>query len=227
MTAFAFDREAMPLGISLLKTDARGYPVPWFVDRKADKADGQPDFRIMDHAHLKLAIREKRCWVCGLPIREPDMAFVAGPMCGINRTSAEPPCHVYCARWSAQACPFLSHPKRVRDDAGLPEDRHVAGIGIMRNPGVAMVWTCEGYETFRPHVGGDGVLFQLGEPLRVEWYAHGRAATYAEVVESVETGLPLLLRSAAQEGAAALFDLGRMTERFMALLPPQDATTDG
>jgi hypothetical protein len=137
----------MPTGIALLHTDTRGFPVPWFVDRKAPLHNGNPDFRIMDGDRFKLALRERRCWVCGLPIRDDVFAFVAGPMCGINRTSAEPPCHVACARWSARACPFLSFPKRTRDSTGLPGDASMAGLGITRNPGVAMLWLCSTYET--------------------------------------------------------------------------------
>lgn len=209
----------MPLGIQRLTVDTRGYPVPWFVDKAAPYINGNPDFRIMDGAHLKSAIREKRCWVCGMKLRAGAFAFLAGPMCGVNRTSAEPPNHVECARWSAAACPFLSHPKRIRDERELPPSYSQAGLGIKRNPGVAMVWICEGYKTWRPPNGG--VLFELGEPSRVEWVREGREATRAEVMESVETGLPLLLAEATKDGATACFQLGQMTERFLAFVPKE------
>lgn len=218
---FAFDREQMPPGVQRLPTDTRGYVVPWFVDKAAPKVNGNPDFRIMDGAHLKVAIRERRCWVCGGRLMTKSGSFVAGPMCGINRTNAEPPCHAECARWSAMACPFLSHPKRLRDERDLPPSRSQAGVGIKRNPGVTMVWTSDSYSTWRPPSGG--VLFDLGEPLSVEWFCQGRQATRPEVMESVETGLPLLLRPAAEQSANACFELGRMTERFLALLPSADA----
>jgi hypothetical protein len=219
-----FDRSKMPLGIQRLTVDTRGYPVPWFVDKAAPYVNGNPDFRIMDGAHLKLAIRERRCWVCGMKLRDGPFAFLAGPMCGINRNNAEPPCHIECARWSAVACPFLSHPKRIRDTRDLPTSRSQAGVGIKRNPGVAMVWVCDDYETWRPP--GGGVLFDLPDPLRVEWFCEGREATRAEVMESVETGLPLLLEPAARESPVACFELGRMTERFLALLPAGDQSRE-
>lgn len=217
-----YNRDDMPGSIARLQVDGRGYPIPWFVDRAAPLFNGNPDFRIMDGKRLKMAIRERRCWVCGERIMTKWAVFVAGPMCGINRTSAEPPCHSWCAEWTVRACPFLSVPKRLRDERDLPSGHSQAGVGIKRNPGVAMLWTSQSYKTWRPE--GGGILFDLGEPTPygVEWFAAGRPATRAEVMESVETGLPLLLTQAARDGAEGCFELGRMTERFLAYLPDGD-----
>jgi hypothetical protein len=191
----------LPLGMALLAKDRRGYVIPWFVDKAAPFKDGGPDFRIMDGNHLKLAIRERRCWVCGLRIVKEVGTFVAGPMCGINRTSAEPPCHLACAEASVMLCPFLSHPGRIRDESGLPAQITQAGVGIKRNPGVTMLWTAP-YKLWR----SNGILFELGEPTEpVKWFRMGRPATRAEVMESVETGLPLLAKQClTQEDADAL-----------------------
>ena len=219
MTAFAFDREQMPFGVARLPVDARGYVIPWFVDRRADK-DGEPDFRVADSRKHKVAIRERRCWVCGLPIRNPEFAFVAGPMCGINRASSEPPCHIECARWSAKACPFLSFPKRVRDEVGLPENRTIAGVAIKRNPGVVMVWICRNYQTYR----AGGLMFEIGEPSAVEWFAEGRTATRDEVLQSIATGIPILVKEANKEGPDALAALARMTLDFKRWIPAPEAT---
>jgi hypothetical protein len=216
MSALADLLAEAPASIKRLPLNPRGYPVPWFVDRKAPQRDGGPDFRVMDRDRLKLAIRERRCWVCGGRITGPEATFVAGPMCGINRTSAEPPSHLDCARWSVQACPFLSQPKRIRDDRDLPGGLSQAGIGIRRNPGVTLLWTTDQWKTWRPQAGG--LLFEMGAPKAVEWWREGRAAKRAEVLESVATGLPLLLAEAAKEGPEASFELGRYTERFMVLV---------
>ena len=220
-----YNRAQMPGGIGRLQVTSKGYPIPWFVDRVAPLKDGDADFRIMDGKRLKLAIRDKRCWICGEPIRTKTSVFVAGPMCGINRTSAEPPNHASCAEWAAKACPFLTMPKRIRDERGLPPGAHSqAGVGIKRNPGVVMLWETAKYTTWRPPNGG--ILFDLGEPTLygVEWLCEGREATRAEVMRSVETGLPSLLALAAEQGPEACFDLGQMTERFMAYLPDAPAT---
>jgi hypothetical protein len=65
-----------------------------------------------------------------------------------------------------------------------------AGHMIKRNPGVSLLWTTRSYRPFRD--GSGGILFRVGEPSQVEWFAEGRLATRAEVEESVRTGLPAL-----------------------------------
>lgn len=198
----------------------RGFPVPWFVKWE----DEEPDFRILDNEKLARALKRRLCWVCGGMILERNAAYVAGPMCAINRTSSEPPSHVRCAVYAAKACPFLSRPRMRRREAGLPPEAEVpAGVGIMRNPGVAMVWVIEGSVRLK----GDGRgnhLCHLHDPVRVEWYAEGRVATRAEVEASIESGLPLLLEAAGltEEDAGwldAQRELGERREDVERLLP--------
>jgi hypothetical protein len=172
----------------------RRVPVPWFVA----KVNGIWEFRAADPEKLVLAVRNKLCWVCGAPLGR-FMSFVLGPMCAVNRNSAEPSCHKECAVFSAQACPFLSKPRMHRREGGLPETlAESPGFAIKRNPGVACIWTTRGYETFRDK---GGFLFTPGEPTTVEWFAEGRIATRAEVVESIDSGMPILMDSARAEDA--------------------------
>jgi hypothetical protein len=89
----------LPSGVARLPR-RRGYPVPWFVGW----IGGEPEFRMADSEKLALAVRRSLCWVCGDPI-VGLRAYLVGPMCAVNRTSAEPPSHVRCADWSARACP--------------------------------------------------------------------------------------------------------------------------
>lgn len=201
-----------PAHVSSLMRDKRGFRVPWFVDLKAPWRDGVPDFRIMDARHLKMAVRDRRCWICGRLLRGEPGTFVAGPMCGINRNSAEPPCHLECARWAVQICPFLAFPKRTRDESDIPTHASVAGIGITRNPGVTMLWTTTGY-TVKP-----GPLFDIGEPAAVEWWATRRPATRDEVAHSIRTGLPKLEEQALNPADQA--ELMRRTVDFVKYLPP-------
>lgn len=208
--------ETLPARMRSLPVDERGYPVPWFVDW----LDGKPEFRAMDQRKFVRAIREKLCWVCGERMGV-HMTFVAGPMCGINRTTPEPPNHHDCALWSALNCPFLSNPRAVRreDDLAIEIREKVAGHGILRNPGVTMLWNCRGYEKWLPPPPGNkNYLITMGEPESVEWYACGRVATREEVVESIESGLPNLENVAAmQEGGLAA--LQRQRARFERYLP--------
>lgn len=209
--------------ITSLPRDARGFPVPWFVqwfeDGKAtDPGHGEPDFRCADERKFVRALKERRCWVCGQTMGK-FLAFVIGPMCAVNRVTAEPPCHLDCAIFSAKGCPFLSQPRMRRNDRDMPEHKEMPGFGILRNPGVACVWTTLSYKTFRSHGGGAGVMFKLGAPTSVQWFAEGREAACGEVVASIESGFPLLLEMAKKEGRGAVEDLYQQRARVVPLLP--------
>jgi hypothetical protein len=205
----------LPAHMRQLPVDERGYVVPWFVAW----VNGKPEFRAADKSKFVRAIKEKLCWVCGSRLGV-NLTFVAGPMCGINRTTSEPPCHRECAIWSAENCPFLLTPRMVRreDDFSLTVQDNVAGFGIRRNPGVAMLWHTRAYEVFKADGGGEGYLITMGEPDRVSWYSEGRPATRAEVVESIESGLPSLVAMAKTE-PGALEHLDRARARFEKWLP--------
>jgi len=142
-------------------------------------------------------------------------AFVIGPMCAVNRISAEPPSHPDCARFAATACPFLTRPMAKRRPMEGQRDPP-AGLMIERNPGVTLVWHCRAYRTLR--VDG-GILVKIGSPHRLEWFAEGRPATRAEVLESVRTGEPILRRQAELDGPEAVVLFETMLERAERLLP--------
>lgn len=205
----------LPARMKGLPVDERGFVVPWFVDW----IDGKPEFRAMDRKKWYRAIREKLCWVCGQRLGV-NVCFVAGPMCGINRTSAEPPNHVECAQWSARNCPFLSNPRMVRREDELINNRteSVAGIGLTRNAGVAMLWRTRQFEVFRDGLGKGGLLIQMGEPESVEWWACGRPAKRAEVQASIDSGLPNLEALARQQKGGLEF-LAKSIARFEKWLP--------
>ena len=208
MTTAAADLPIPPRMANLPRNKA-GYVVPWFVAW----IDGQPDFRVIRENGIREATRFERCWLCGQH-RGRNAAFVIGPMCAVNRVSAEPPSHRDCATYAAQACPFLANPHMVRRGRDLPEDKTVAGVMVERNPGVALVWVTR---EWAPFWAGNGVLFNVGQPIATEWWAHGRAATRAEVLASIESGLPILREAAAAESAEA--ELDRQVEKAMTLIP--------
>jgi hypothetical protein len=202
----------VPPRLRALPVDERGYPVPKFVAW----VDGKPDFRVVDNRYRVKATRQRLCWLCG-GILGRHLAFVIGPMCAVNRISSEPPSHLECARFSVQACPFLTQPKRVRDKRDLPEDHEKpAGFMIERNPGVSLIWVTSQYRLMKE---GGGVLFQIGEPTSTEWWTRGRTATREEVMESMATGLPALRDMATEEGPAAVQALEKQIARGLALVP--------
>lgn len=190
----------------------RGYPTPWFVAR----VDGVLDFRVMDEEKLVRAVKEKRCWVCG-EVLGVNLAFTIGPMCAVNRTSAEPPEHLDCATFSVKACPFLTQLQSHRRETNLPEGvTDPAGCFIKRQPGVILVWVTKGYRIIQTE---RGPLFRIGEAERVYWWREGRQATREEILVSIESGLPLLREPAEQQGPHAVTQLKKQIADAMVLLP--------
>jgi hypothetical protein len=161
----------LPDRMRSLPISRRGFPVPWFVT--VHDADGDYDFRAVDPRRIGEAVRTKRCWLCGKPLGR-FLVFTLGPMCAINRVSAEPPSHRACAEYAVKACPFLSHPRARRntvDLTGRPET--TPGVAIPRNPGVTLLWVTESFHVrvAETPAGGAGYLLNVGEPLELAWYA--------------------------------------------------------
>lgn len=209
-----------PPRIARLPRNKAGYPVPWFVAT----INGEPDFRVVGTGKMDGAVAFRCCWLCGgslinrtLGPAATQYAYVVGPMCAANRTSAEPPAHRDCAIYAATACPFLTTPGMRRRDSNLPEDAaEPDGVMIRRNPGVAVVWVTNGWHVIPGHR-----LFHLGEPVETLWFAQGRAATRDEALASLDSGMPLLRAEAEQDKdpdlALALLDI--QYERALQLLP--------
>lgn len=193
--------------IAALPRDSRGFPIPKFVRW----FDGEPDFRVMDNHHLVACINHGKCWICGEQLGAYK-AFTIGPMCCINRVSAEPPSHYECALFAVYNCPFLSRPLAKRGDlSDIKEPTSTAGYMIERNPGVACIWITRSFKWFRE---GTGVLFKLGDPERCEFFAKGRRAYLHEIDDSVRTGLPILEKAAQSEGPVAMKEFERSRLRF-------------
>jgi hypothetical protein len=188
----------------------RGFPVPWFVSF----INGQWDFVNLDPRKIVEAYKRELCFLCGSKLGQYK-AFVIGPMCSINRVSAEPPAHRECAEYAVRACPFLARPNMRRNEkAALGKPEAVPGIMIEHNPGATLIWITK---TFRPEHG----LFHLGEPLEVAWYAEGRKATRAEIDAAIAKGLPLLRKQAAGDGPDAIKELDQYIKRAEKLLPAE------
>lgn len=199
----------MPERIQRLET-LRGFPVPWFVDRTIQP----PDFRIIDDRKVLEAAERRRCWVCGQSLGA-YAAYLVGPMCVVNRVSAEPPSHRECAEYSAKVCPFLSRPHARRRTNNMPEDAQEApGVMIHRNPGVTLLWVT------KKTIMRRGVrLFDIGEPTHYQWYCRGREATRAEVMDAIESGLPVLQSAAEEDGPFAIRQLQRQYDQAMRFVP--------
>lgn len=217
MNMIAREFSDMPARVASLPRSKLGFPIPYF----AEDVNGERDFRVVSAVKMAHAVRNDLCWVCGGKMGK-FKAFVIGPMCGINRTISDPPSHRDCAIFSAKNCPFLSRPLAQRRTDGLPEEgQDAAGFGLKRNPGAVGVWVTKSFRPFRPHAGNSGILFRLGDPEEILWFAQGREATRAEVQHSVDTGLPSLWEMAERDGPAGKAALQQAVDGFAALLPAQ------
>lgn len=209
--------ETLPEKMKRLPTDPSrgGIPVPWFVDW----VDGKPEFRAADPRKWRQAVAQRLCWVCGQTLATTK-CFVAGPMCAVSRTTAEPPGHPECSRWSAINCPFLSNPHQVRREDALINNQRIRdtspGLAITRNPGVAMLWFTRSYELFPDQ--NNRALITMGNPIAVEWWCRGREATRAEVQESIDSGKPALV-AMAQQDEGGMKHLEFCIERLQPWLP--------
>jgi hypothetical protein len=85
------------------------------------------------------------------------------------------------------------------------------GVMIERNPGVSAIWVTKSFAIERD---GGQPLWRIGPAHKVSFWSRGRPAKRAEVEHSVVTGIPLLRKVAAQEGAAAMKALDRQIGTF-------------
>jgi hypothetical protein len=209
---YRHDIAAPPPRMLDLPVDKRGYPVPYFVDW----IKGEPEFRAMDRRKLAHCIKHQCCWVCGKPLFR-ERVFTVGPMCAINRISAEPPSHRECAEYSAKNCPFLVKPQMVRrKDESFSTREGAPGVMIERNPGVTLLWFTY---SFTVMLEPNGLLFRMGRPFKVEWYAQGRTATREEIMASIDSGVPILREYADRDGEEAHAALSQQLEIAMKLVP--------
>ena len=167
-TAMRPDLFAMaPERIKRLPVDPeRKYPVPYFVPW----IDGKPEFRAtFRETHID-CIDRRVCWVCGEPLGR-FLSFVIGPMCTVNRISAEPPQHRDCSEFSAKACPFLVKPQMVRREMDRPEGIKRDPAMLEHNPGACVVYTTVSFRLV-PHNGA----ISIGLAIRSAWHGLRKAS---------------------------------------------------
>lgn len=201
----------LPDRMKALPLNAGGYPIPWFVETLKD---GTRDFRIMDAHKRVLAFNRRLCWVCGQKLGV-YMSFVVGPMCVVNRNTAEPPCHLECAQFAARACPFMLQPGRDYRMPNVEGIRQVVGM-LPGNPGAAAIWVTKSYTLTPMH--GD-IHVTLGDPVEVHWYAEGKLATRQQILDSLARRLPLVREVAEKGGLGDVALLERMTAEAMEWIP--------
>lgn len=204
-----------------LPVSEKGFPIPWFVawlddnGRVRPRGIGKPDFRVIMPGAVEQAAKLSLCWICGNKITAEKMTFVIGPMCAVTRISAEPPSHKICAKYAILACPFLVNPRTRRNEKDTPEGAYDVGTAIRRNPGVMLLWTCK---TARMFPVDNGHLFEIGDPIQVSYYREGRHATRAEIMASIESGIPILREETEKQGLS-LADLEQAIKSAKQYIP--------
>jgi hypothetical protein len=221
MHTFEGDMPDFPARMRRLAVDARGYPVPYFVawfdasGLATKRGEGTPDFRMVHASTIATCHAFRLCWVCGDTLGSYK-SFVIGPMNALSRTSSEPPSHLDCADFSARACPFLIRPKTKRRENRLPGSWHKPeGQTIACKPRIALVWTVKCYQV---QLVNNAVVFDIGTPEHVRWYTRGRLATRAQIIASIQSGLPQLYESAKQKGQGP-DTIQRRYDACLALIP--------
>ncbi len=206
------DLPELPKRFKKLPVNGKGYPVPKFVAT----VDGKYDFRCITPAWRIDCYNKSWCWLCGEPLGRHRW-FVIGPMCVVNRVTSEPPSHWDCADFATRACPFMLSPMAKRNERDLPEDRHIPGQHVDRNPGTfAMVKSSK----YKPFKTGDGsFLFRIVNMDEVLWRREGREATREEAIEAMESGLPLLYAEAVKDGRNAVAALRSDVKQAQKYLP--------
>lgn len=184
----------MPPRMARRPISPKGFPVPWF----ARWENGVPDFVNIHPSRTREAIERECCWLCGERLGTYK-AFTIGPMCCVNRISAEPPEHFDCALYAVKACPFLKNPNAKRNTAAaIGTAEHTPGIMIQDNPGVIAIWITTNYKVM---IVENGFLFRLGAPTEVHFFKEGRKATRAEVLDCMNSRIGILRNVAAKDDA--------------------------
>ena len=205
----------IPRRMTKLPISDKGFPIPWFVHYE----NGISDFRAIGRGKIEAAIQWKKCWLCGEKLGS-HMVFTIGPMCIVNRTSAEPPSHLDCAQYAVRACPFLNNPRMRRNEKDMiKEGKNPGGIMLERNPGVTALCITKSYQPFKVN---NGMLIKIDDPEYVLWYSEGRVATKTEVQAAIASGLPFLEELAKEEGPEAVQELYKMVLRAQVLLPKEE-----
>jgi hypothetical protein len=174
----------LPARIKRLPLDPRGYPVPWFVHWQ----DGAPDFRIIGAGKMRDAIEQDLCWICGGKLLNV-LAFTVGPMCVINMISGEPPAHLECAGFAAKSCPFLTRPLAKRNERDLPAAMVMHPSHVSDNPEACAIVRSHRSTPVQTDPADPGQLvFDMGNPTHVEWFAGGAKADRPTVLAALARG---------------------------------------
>lgn len=112
----------IPLRMRRRPVDQHGRPIPF---SQFLRADGSPDFRILDTMKVRDCVSHRRCGMCG-EVMGRHIFFVGGPICVANGIFNDPPMHRDCAVFALRACAHLNRAKgRYNTSAPMPADAKI------------------------------------------------------------------------------------------------------
>ena len=159
----------MPDRIAKLPT-YRGRPVPVTV---MTFPDGTVDFRVTDTLAWARVIKGQLCGICGERL-DPWVCFLGGPLSVKSHAFADAPMHEECARYSAQACPYLAGEKSYADFQQVV-DKHAhhaditefAEIPTTSTGPLTQVWLVKTQHVVI-HILDSGPVLVAQEPVEIE-----------------------------------------------------------
>jgi hypothetical protein len=110
----------MPERIAQLPRDARGYPIPYVVQRDQT---GQPLFIVNNRDLANHCVRRKLCSICGEKMVK-ELWFVGGPQSAFHPHGAyyDSAMHHDCLQYALRVCPYMAMSKQAADlDRVMPK----------------------------------------------------------------------------------------------------------
>ena len=200
----------MPPRIAALPRTASGLPIPWFVP----VVDGKPEFRAASAAKVGEALKGKRCWVCGQP-NGVYLCHVVGVQTTLSGDAPEPPCHMSCAEYAVQTCPFLLG--GAVNDRPNPEGYSFPADATLDGNDMVAIWATRDSRLFRR---GERTLFEMAAPTSLSWWAGGRRAARHEILAAYDRAVKdIAARIQANGTAVDVRHLERMIMTTHAFIP--------
>ena len=159
----------IPMWMKNLPRDARGYPIPFIVQKSKD---GLPLFTINNDDRRQYVINNDYCGICCRKLMR-FRALVGGALAAFDEVGAylDPAMHIECAQYAMKVCPFLAAPSYTKEISGK-QAKQVDGPVLVDDQA----------KSGRP----DGDLFCLVVCTKYETVQHDLAPTYTQYVRAIK-----------------------------------------
>jgi hypothetical protein len=203
--------------------DLRGYPVPAITPWR----DGVPMFAATSVARTLICAVERRCSICGTPLRTDTVwrvvaaeeaaamaaALAADQTYGNRAGTAEAPGHLACMLYAAMVCPYLARPN-ARRGTDVRIGDFTAARGAARGELDGIGGAVAGFETYEFEVA-DQVTFRFSGLVAVRPHRFGaeHLPDLRDTLHADDVGVPtpydyppyLMADEAAAESRAARY----------------------